>query len=81
MGPSNHALRGHRTGRHVQYGNHYSYNRVYQDGSNSWVLDPKIRNQKWIELADETSNVTVATILDDFSRVTVGCQLPSAIER
>ena len=48
-----------------KFGNHYGYNRVHQDGSNSWVLDPKITNQKWIELVDGVSNTSVAAILDD----------------
>jgi len=48
-----------------KFGNQYGYNRVHRDGSNSWVLDPKARSQKWIELADVVSNVTVAAILDN----------------
>jgi len=56
-----------------KFGNHYGYNHVHRDGSNSWILDPKVRNQKWIELADGVSNMTVAEILDDLYSV-----LPSA---
>jgi len=48
-----------------RFGNSYGYNRVHRDGSNSWVFDPKVANQKWIELADGVSNTTVAVILDD----------------
>lgn len=56
-----------------RFGNRYGYNRVHRDGSNSWVLDSKVTNQKWIELADGVSNTTVAATLDDFYSV-----LPSA---
>ena len=48
-----------------RFGNRYGYNRVHRDGSNLWVLDPKVTNQKWIELADGVSNTTVGAILDD----------------
>lgn len=47
-----------------KFGNRHGYNRVHPDGSNSWVFDPKVTNQKWIELADGVSNTTVAVILD-----------------
>ena len=56
-----------------RFGNRYGYNRVHWDGSNLWVLDPKVRNQKWIELADGVSNTTVAAILDGLYSI-----LPSA---
>ena len=52
-------------GNTFKFGNHYGYNRVRQDGSNSWVLDPEVTNQKWIELAGGVSNESVAAILDD----------------
>ena len=52
-------------GNTFKFGNHYGYNRVRQDGSNSWVLDSKVTNQKWIELAGGVSNESVAAILDD----------------
>ena len=52
-----------------KFGNRYGYNWVYPDGSNSWVLDPKVTNQNWIELADGVSNTTVATTLDDLCSV------------
>lgn len=61
-------------GEMFKFGNHYGYNRIHRDGSNSWVLDPRVTNQKWIELADGTSNTTVAAILDDLYSV-----LPSAL--
>ena len=58
-----------------KFGNHYGYNRIHRDGSNTWVLDPRVTNQKWIELADGTSNTTVATILDDLYSVLPGALL------
>ena len=48
-----------------RFGNRYGYDRVHRDGSNSWVLDPKVTNQKWIELADGASDANVGVILDD----------------
>lgn len=47
-----------------RFGNRYGYNWVNRDGSNSWVFDPKVTNQKWIELADGVSNTKMAGILD-----------------
>lgn len=52
-----------------KFGNRYGYNQVHRDGSNLWVLDPRVTNQKWIELADGISNTTVAIILDDLYSV------------
>ena len=64
-------------GDRFRFGNQYGYNRVHRDGSNSWVLDPKVRNQKWIELADGVSNTTVGTILDDlYSILPSACGVP-----
>ena len=49
-----------------KFGNDYGYNLVHLDGSNSWILDRKITNQRWIELAGGvSSSASVAAILDD----------------
>jgi len=68
-------------GQTFRFGNHYGYNRVYRDGSNSWVLDPKVENQKWIELADGVSNATVAVILDELYSVAPDTRVAAAFAK
>lgn len=43
----------------------YGYNHVFPNGSNTWIYDKRVTNQRWIELGDGVSNATVAEVLDE----------------
>ncbi|KAI0882123.1 nucleoside hydrolase [Annulohypoxylon maeteangense] len=49
-----------------QYANQIGYNEVVANGSNTWVNDTTVSNQRWLKLADGVTNSTVAGVLNRF---------------
>lgn len=65
----------------LDYAIDYGYNHVFPNGSNTWIYDKSVTNQRWIKLREDVSNVTVAEVLDEIyisspSRKRPSCNLP-----
>lgn len=53
--------------RLFEYGNENGYNTIVgSNGTNEWMNDNKVTNQRWLKLASGVSNVSVAEVLDTF---------------
>lgn len=53
-------------GKIFEYANDFGYNWVSPDGSNTWVNDSRVTNQHWLKLTVQTTNTSLASLLDSF---------------